>query len=294
MIFSASTLKIFKTIVTATCVAWAFHGATAAADMLPLVVDHTSQDGPVYWWSSAKPRVESPIDRALFGDTAAHIVHPEQQKNFSISRVFQRPQLSVVNAQQIAQMTGATTFFMGQAYADTTEVTWLDSTAATVTIQGDLYDTRSGSQLGNIEIVGRGVSSTPDGAIRLASQAAAHDLQHFQPSRGQRVQREGQLQIIVHAHDKAQTFVTLHEHFQQAVQNRAQIATCRASEGEVALCVHTQEEDADLRAVLLQGLQRDVEHVVIQDIREEDHRIHIYAHTPSDEEQPAERGRPLL
>lgn len=294
MTSSAFTLKNLCLLAATTCVVSVVALSTAAADMLPLVVDHTSQDGPTFWWSSAKPRLENPIDRAIFNGDSANIVHPENQKNFSISRVFQRPQLSVVNAQQIAQMTGATTFFIGQAYADTTAVTWLDSTAAAVTIQGDLYDTRSGAQLGNIEIVGRGVSSTPEAAIRVASQAAASDLQHFQPSHGQKSQPAASFQIIVHAHDKAQTFITLQEHFQRLAQPNAEISTCRASEGEVALCVHAQNDEANLRATLLQGLQRTLDHIVIEDIREEDHRVHIYAHTPSSSEQPAEHGRPLL
>lgn len=289
-----SRMKSLYPVLLGFCLAAGLGCTPAFADMLPFVVDYTRNEQPVYWWSSARPQLQSTIDQTLFSDEGNGIVRPQQKKDFSVSRIFQRAELSVLNAQQIAQLVGATTFFLGRAQADSTEVTWLDSTAAIVTIHGDLYDTRSGSLLGSIEVVGRGVSSTHDGAIRLASHAAAQDLRHFQPSSAVAKSTDTDLQVVVHAHDKAQTFLTLSEHFSRAMQNRGEIHPCRASEGEVSLCVRSEEDEQLLRGVLLQGLQRELEDLVVDDIQEEDHRIHIYAHTPSDDRQPSENARPLL
>lgn len=290
----ARTSLFLRLVMGTVLVSSSLFALPAAADMLPLVVDHTRNEGPTFWWNSARPNIQSPIDQTLFASDARGIVQIQRKKDFSISRIFQRNDLSVVNAQQIAQLTGATTFFLGKAHAETTEVTWLDSTSAIVTILGDLYDTRSGVLIGSVEIIGRGVSSTRDGAIRLASQAAAQDLRHFQPSKAFAQTAPNLLQIVVHAHDKAQTFVTLHEHFDKAIQGRGVMAPCRASEGEVALCVRSEEDEQQLRGLLLQGLKRGLDNILIDEIQEEEQRIHIYARTPSPEGGSTDTPRPLL
>lgn len=278
-------------------VALSMCSAPAFADMLPLVVDHTQSDAPTYWWANARPESRGPLDHALFSEDTRGVVSPITTSDFSVSRVFQRPKLSVVNAQQMARMTGATSFFLGEARASTTEVRWLDSTAAIVTIQGDLYDTRSGTLLGNVEILGRGVSSTADGAIAVAARTAAQDLSHFQPGRG-RTQKNTDatdVEVVIHSHDGAQSFVALRRHFTEVVGDKGTLHTCRASEGEVVLCVHSESaEDETLRRLLLQGVERTVSDVVIDEIVEHGNRIHIHVHTPTDRDSLGEDGRSLL
>lgn len=271
--------------------------APVLADMLPLVVDLTQSDGPTYWWSSAHPQARGPMDKALFDETIHGVVSPIAAQNFSVSRVFQRPNLSVVNAQQMARMTGATSFFLGEARATTTEVRWLDSTAAVVTIEGELYDTRSGSVLGTVEILGRGVSSTPSAAIAVAARSAAQDLSHFQPGRGRTTKNEdlSNIEVVIHSHDGAQSFMTLRRHFDERIADNGTVDTCRASEGEVALCISSEQQDnASLRRRIVHGLDRTVGDVVIDKIVESGNRIHVTAHTPSEHDLESEDGRPLL
>lgn len=283
-------------IVAAVAVLCMLSGS-AFADMLPLVVDQTQDNAPTFWWESAQPQARGPLDRALFSEDTHGVVSPIDKESFSVSRVFQRPKLSVVNAQQMARMTGATSFFLGEASSSTTEVRWLDSTAAVVTIHGELYDTRSGTLLGNVEIVGRGVSSTADAAINVAARSAAQDLSHFQPGRG-RAQNNAEttnIEVVIHSHDGAQSFVTLRRHFADLVADKGTLHTCRASEGEVALCVSGDGIDNDvIQRVLLQGLERTVGDVVIDEVVQNGHRIHINVHTPAERDSHGDDGRSLL
>lgn len=268
---------------------------SASADMLPMVVDYTQSETARYWWNHARPEMAGPVDRAVFSEDARGVVRPDQQDGFSISRVFQRADLSVVNAQQIARMTDATTFFLGEAHANTAHVGWLDSTAAVLTIRGELYDTRSGSLLGNVEVVGRGVSSTRDGALQLASDAAAHDLRHFQPGRARAQNTPDALEVVVHAHDGAHTFDVLEDHVASTLSGHAEQKTCRASEGEVALCVEADEDAVDaVRTKLLRSFQGGVEGIEISDVKEDARQIHVYAHTPRDDDAFESEGRSLL
>lgn len=287
-----------KTIrILAVTLALSLFSAPVLADMLPIVVDLTQGDEPAYWWSTAHPQARGPVDNALFDERVQGVVSPIEAQNFSVSRVFQRPKLSVVNAQQMARMTGATSFFLGEAHASTTEVRWLDSTAAIVTIRGELYDTRSGSLLGNVEILGRGVSSTASAAITVAARSAAQDLSHFQPGRGRAKQNQdlSNVEVVIHSHDGAQSFVTLQRHFSERVADNATVHTCRASEGEVALCIYSEQQSNDaLRRILLQDLERTVGDVVIDELVENGNIIHINAHTPSEHDSKSEDGRPLL
>lgn len=267
----------------------------AAADMLPMVVDYTHGETPTFWWSGPNPEPQGALDRAVFTQDARGVVRPDAQEGFSISRVFQRADLSVVNAQQLARMTDASTFFLGEAHASTADVGWLDSTAAEVTIRGELYDTRSGSLLGSVEVVGRGVSSTRDGALTLASEAAAHDLRNFQPGRARSPDAPQTLEVVIHAHDGASTFDALQEHMEQTLSGHAHARTCRASEGEVAICVDADEPDADtLRTKLQQAFNRGVDGLEITDIKEDNRQLHVYARTPRDRDDVDKEGRSFL
>lgn len=251
----------------------------AQADMLPMVVDQTRVGAPSFWWSSAQPQHHGVIDRALFDENTQGIVRPARLQNFAVSRVFQRSDISVVNAQQLARMTGSTSFFLGVANAETLSVGWLGSTSAIVTIRGALYDTRSGRTIGDVEIVGRGVSTTPDQAVQIAARSASRDLLNFQPGAGQDPSAAAPLEVVLRVHDGASAFVRLRDHFARAIEGRGELGECRASEGEVVLCIRTMPggDSAQLRSTLMQSLRAPFPDIILDEVREDDTRIYIRA-----------------
>lgn len=252
---------------------------SAQADMLPMIVDQTQAGAPGYWWSTAQPRPQGVIDANLFEGRVVGIVRPDRLQNFAVSRIFQRPDISVVNAQQLAQMSGSTSFFLGVANAETVGVGWLGSTAAVVTIRGALYDTRSGATLGDVEIVGRGVSTSSEHAVQIAARSASKDLLNFRPGAARAEDANAPLEVILRVHDRADAFVALRDHFVRALEGRGDIGECRASEGEVVLCVRALpgQDLTELRRIILQSLRSPFPDVILEEVREDEHHVFVRA-----------------
>lgn len=255
-------------------------GAVASADMLPLVVDQTGGANALYWWSTSAPRYEGAIAGQLFGPTVRGIVRPDAVPDFAVSRIFQRPDISVANARQLAMMSGANTFFLGVATSDTHVISWVDSVAAEVRIRGGLYDTRSGVLLREAQLVGRGVSNTVQGAMALAARSASADLANFQSADGLPAVNDEQLQVLLRVDDGAEAYVKVRDALSMALQRRADISECRASEGEIVLCVHSMpgQSPEHVRATVLAALRAPIELVVIDELLEDGSRLRVRAH----------------
>lgn len=274
-----------------TFAAAAFVSSSAHADMLPMVVDHTRPGMTHFWWSSTTPNAEGPVSRALFADDARGTIRPTQLQNFAVSRVFQREDLSTVNAQQLARMSGATSFFLGEAVAETQVVGWLASSSATVTIAGQLYDVRSGAQIGEVTIVGRAVSSNPERAIELAAASASKDLLNFQPRGQQDADASAPFELIFRTPGAADAYVQLSTHIRQALEGRGEVGECRASEGEVVLCLRALpgQDPAQLRAQVIQTLRAPLPNIIMDELRDEEHRVIVHARVLKHEALPSDR-----
>lgn len=209
----------------------------ARADMLPFVVDET-RGGAIFWWSGNRSQALSEIDATLFSAPSHAIVPWASVQGLTISRIFQTPGLMPSHAQQIARMAGAKTYFLGVANAQSHSSTWVESSAAEVVIRGALYDTLSGSMIREAELVGHGVSGAEDGAIRLASRAAAKALTTFRPGAASSPSADTQIRVAIRSSGGASPYVALRDHIARDLLNIADVMECRASEGEVVLCVH--------------------------------------------------------
>lgn len=285
------TLSVLRLCAGLVFVTAAFASSAALADMLPMVVDHTRPGTTHYWWSTTTPNDEGPVTRALFSDDARGTIRPAQLQDFAVSRVFQREDLSTVNAQQIARMSGATSFFLGDAVAETHVVGWLASSSATVTITGQLYDVRSGAQMGEITIVGRAVSSNTERAVELAAASASRDLWNFQPRGPQDADASAPFEVIFRTPRAAEAYVQLSTHIRQVLEGRGEIGECRASEGEVVLCLRALPgQDAEqLRAQVVQTLRAPLPNIIMEELRDEEHRVIVRARALEHEALPSDR-----
>lgn len=265
----------------------------AMADMLPMVVDQTAATQTHYWWSSSTPNANGVVSQHLFSEDVSGVVRPSRLHNFAVSRIYQRPDISVGHAQEVARMTGATSFFLGVARAETQRVGWLSSSSAIVTIQGELFDTRSGARLGEIEILGRGVSTHPQQALEIAAKSAARDLVNFQP-RGHRtgVASLSPFEVVIRTPGAADAFVRLRDHLARSIEGQGELGECRASEGEVVLCVRALpgQDAALVRASVVQSLRASFTDIVMEELREEEQRVFVHARmapaTPSHGDGP--------
>lgn len=277
---TVSILRPIQRLVLASAlVAMCAWQAPAAADMLPLVVDQTEGGRTAYWWSSSTPTYQGNVAGQLFGADVRGIVRPDRVPNFAVSRIFQRPDISVANARQLAAMSGADSFFLGVATSETHTIAWINSVAAEVKIRGGLYDTRSGALLREVELVGRGVSSSPAGAVQLASKSASVDLGNFQATAATRADESQQLEVFLRVSDGAEAYVNVRDALAKALQSRADIGECRASEGEVVLCVHPMpgQSAEHVQAALLTTLRAPMANVIVDDVQEEGSRLKVRA-----------------
>lgn len=213
------------------------YGAVEArADMLPFVVDET-RGSAFFWWSGSRSQTLSDIDSTLFGAPSHAVVPWSTVQGLTISRIFRTPTLLPSHAQQIARMAGAKTYFLGVANAQTHSSAWVESSSAEVVIRGALYDTLSGALIREAELVGHGVSGAEEGAIRLASRAAAKALTTFRPGAGAVPSVDSLISVAIRSSGGASPYVALRDNIARDLVNIADVMECRASEGEVVVCI---------------------------------------------------------
>lgn len=270
---------------------------TAAADVLPIVVDRTSETSR-FWWADETAASAGVVDDALFQlgeDAGTPWISPRAARpSGGVSRVFRTEAITENNARQLGALFGASHIVFGEVRRDgPRDVPWLGVARVELVAELALVDVGTGATLARWTVRRTGHGLEAD-AMRAAGQAIARELAPrceaaLAGTRGEWASPEIDV-VIVHSPEGAAPFIAFRAALREAHPGIVDVTETWASEGMVALRLLLDEgvtfSDAAVAVQRLDGATLD--NALVREVRREEAGIWVDMRvlSPSDAAAP--------